>query len=255
MVVHLVDLFLVVLPMPCPDDQVIAVRRAVDVLNAFSLDDTHLSMAELVRRTALAKTTVLRLVRTLEACGFLVQTDNGAWRIGPAAAWLGARYQVSQHLRDLVYPVLRGIYAATGRNTSFFVREHDSRVRLMSVEGDPDKWPSQVGEALPLDRGSAGKVILAFMDRKGRLFDEIRGRGWHITINETRGRAASLAAPVFGAGWSVVGAIAVSCASKGASEDILTEHVPLVTRAARELSSAIMRAHHGEKPAVHRQGR
>ncbi|MES2187267.1 MAG: helix-turn-helix domain-containing protein [Pseudomonadota bacterium] len=236
--------------MPRTDELVTAVHRALELLDAFSIDQPLLSMAELARRTALSKTTALRLARTLEASGYLVQLDSHAWRLGPSAAWLGARYQVSPDLKDMVYPVLRDLAAATRRNTSFFVRERDARVRLVSVEGDPEKGVSQQGEQLPLDRGSPGKVILAFIDRKGKLFDEIRGRGFHITIGETYGRAASLSAPVFGSGWSVVGALTLSCLSKGITEEALAAYAPQVMRAARELSSAIMRNGAGQGHAA-----
>lgn len=232
--------------MPCADDQVTSVRRALELLDAFGIDEPRLSMAELARRTKLAKTTALRLARTLEASGYLVQLDDSHWRLGPSTAWLAARYQVAFDLKGVVYPVLRSLAMATQRNTSFFVRERDARVRLMSFEADPEKSVSQRGEQLPLDRGSPGKVILAFMGKKGKLFDEIRERGYHLTIGETYGRAASLSAPVFGSGWSVIGALTVSCLSKGITEEALTAYAPEAMRAARNLSSALMRSNEGE---------
>ncbi len=228
--------------MPTTDEQVTAVRRALELLDAFRVDETLLTMAELARRTGLSKTTALRLARTLEAGGYLVQAEGVGWRLGPAAAWLGARYQVSEHLRDLVYPVLRDLAQATHHNTSFFVRERNARVRLMSVEGDPHKKLSRPGEPLPLDRGSPGKVILAFTQAAGPLFDAIRDRGYHITIAETYGSSASLSAPVFGPGWSVVGALTLGSPSEGATEEALAVFAPPVMHAARELSHAIMRS-------------
>ncbi|WP_198972442.1 IclR family transcriptional regulator [Xylophilus sp. ASV27] len=232
--------------MPEIRDKVTAVQRALELLDSFSIDKPHLSMAELARQTSLSKTTALRIARTLQASGYLVQGEGTGWRLGPAAAWLGARYQVSQHLRDMVYPVLRELAAATRHNTSFFARERDARVRLMSVEGDPGKKLSCQGEPLPLDRGSPGKVILAFIGEPGSLYDRIRDRGYHITIGETYGTAASLSAPVFGPGWSVVGALTLSSHSAGIAEHDLAVFAAQVMRAARELSSAIMRSAHRE---------
>src|SRR5256885_8253959 len=56
---------------PAKDGGVIAVTRALQLLGAFALGESHLSLAELSRRCALHKTTVLRLARTLAQSGFM----------------------------------------------------------------------------------------------------------------------------------------------------------------------------------------
>ncbi|WP_413541747.1 helix-turn-helix domain-containing protein, partial [Acinetobacter baumannii] len=61
-----------------------AVTRALQVLEAFALGESSLPLAELSRRCALHKTTVLRLARTLAQSGFMVQREDGDWRLGPA---------------------------------------------------------------------------------------------------------------------------------------------------------------------------
>ena len=76
---------------PTKDGGVIAVTRALQLLGAFALGESHLSLAELSRRCALHKTTVLRLARTLAQSGFMVQRDDGDWSLGPAAGWVGER--------------------------------------------------------------------------------------------------------------------------------------------------------------------
>jgi len=43
-------------------------------------------MSEIARRVQLAKSTTLRLLKTLEACACVVQTDNTQWRLGPLAS-------------------------------------------------------------------------------------------------------------------------------------------------------------------------
>jgi len=48
-----------------PTGGVIAVTRALQILEAFRIGERHLSLAELSRRAGLHNTTVLRLARTL----------------------------------------------------------------------------------------------------------------------------------------------------------------------------------------------
>ena len=72
---------------------VIAVTRALKVLECFEAGEAGLNLAELSRRTGLHKTTVLRLARTLAKDNYLVQRDDASWRLGRAAGWLGSCYQ------------------------------------------------------------------------------------------------------------------------------------------------------------------
>ena len=85
---------------------VIAVTRAIKLLEAFGVDDEYVSLVDLSRRCELHKTTVLRIARTLAAHQYLIHREDGAWRLGPAAGWLGARYQASFDVTASVEPVL-----------------------------------------------------------------------------------------------------------------------------------------------------
>ena len=86
---------------------VTAVKRALQLLEAFGMQDQRLSLAELTRRSGMHKTTALRLLRTLGQSGYVVQRDDGEWRLGPAAGWLGARYQAAFDVNNVVEPMLR----------------------------------------------------------------------------------------------------------------------------------------------------
>lgn len=234
--------------MPCTDEQVISVLRALDLLDAFGIDEPHLGIGVLARRTGLAKTTALRLARTLASKGYMVQTETGSWRLGPASAWLAARYQVAFDLQGVAQPILRELAATTGHDTLFFVRERNVRVRLMRAEVGPERPVSPMGERMPLERGSAGKVILAFAGAAGKLFDEIRQRGFHVTIGETYSGVGSVSAPVFSSGWSVIGALTLSFRPPVESEDTVRAHAPAVMSAARKLTYALMRSRERRLP-------
>ena len=84
---------------------VTAVTRALRVLECFGMDDPQLTLAEMSRRTGMHKTTTLRLARTLAAEHYLVQKEDGSWRLGRAAGWLGACYQAVFDVHEVVEPV------------------------------------------------------------------------------------------------------------------------------------------------------
>jgi DNA-binding IclR family transcriptional regulator len=217
-------------------DVVVAVTRALGVLGAFTIAEPHLSLAELSSRVRLPKTSTLRLARSLASCEYLVQVENGAWRLGPAAAWLGAQYQVAFDLHNNIGPEMRELALRTGHSVSYFVRDGEKRIRLLHVSGAADAGAARLGEPLPLDKGSPGQVLLAFSGRPGAVYDEIRKRGFHSTIAEAKKLSASVAAPVFGARWGVVGALCIGMPANVATEGKLRSLAPAVMMAAERLS-------------------
>jgi DNA-binding IclR family transcriptional regulator len=217
-------------------DVVVAVTRALGLLGAFTIAEPHLSLTELSCRVRLPKTSTLRLARSLASCDYLVQMDNGAWRLGPAAAWLGGKYQVAFDLHNNIGPEMRDLALRTGHSVSYFVRDGEKRIRLLHVSGAADAGAVRVGEPLPLDKGSPGQVLLAFSGHPGAFYDDIRKRGFHSTIAEAKKLSASVAAPVFGARWAVVGALCIGMPAKVATQRSLGSLAPQVMMAAERLS-------------------
>ena len=221
------------------DDSVTAVVRALRILDAFGVDDPKLTLADLSRRVGLPKSSALRIARTLKASGYLAQLADGAWRLGPATAWLGARYQVAFDRHSTIEPVVRKLSRATRETASFFVRDGDMRNCLVRVKARESTHRVRIGEPLPLDKGASGQVMLAFSGRKGRLYDEIRQRGYHITVGEITGLFGSIAAPVFGATREVIGSLAVVMPKERATAATLTAHAPALLAASRQLTYAL----------------
>lgn len=216
---------------------VIAVTRALKLLEAFGVNDAHLSLADLSRRTGMHKTTALRIARTLGASNYLVQREDGNWRLGRAAGWLGACYQATFDVHELVDPVLRELTVQSGESASFYVREGDQRTCLSRVNGPHTvRHHVRVGLALPLHLGAPGRVILAFSGEPGSIYESIRQRGYHISVGERDPEVSSIAAPVFGMSWRLLGSVCISGPLSRLTETQLLTLVPVITQAANQLS-------------------
>lgn len=189
-----------------------AIARAIKLLEAFQISDSFVTLTELSRRAGIHKTTTLRIARTLADSHYLVQRpEDGAWRLGPAAGWLGARYQASYDVNNAIEPVLLELSQATHESASFFVREGKIRTCLVRVEGPQAiRHHIRVGEVLPLEKGSPGRVLLAFSGQPGEPYENIRRDGFYISIGERDPEIASVSAPVFGNNWKLLGVISVS---------------------------------------------
>jgi DNA-binding IclR family transcriptional regulator len=234
------------------DTGVIAVTRALRLLEAFGMDDAQLSLAELSRRTGIHKTTVLRIARTLAQDHYLVQKEDGRWRLGRAAGWLGACYQATFDVHDVVEPVLRELTIQTGESASFYVREGNQRTCLARVDGPQTiRHHVRVGIGLPLNLGAPGRVILAFSGEAGEPYESIRKRGYHLSLGEREPEVSSVSAPVFGIQWRLLGSICISGPSSRLSETRLLELTQTIIQAGNQLSYAIAGSQQSAKPAPH----
>ena len=221
-------------------DGVIAVRRALRVLEAFGMDEAHLTLAELSRRTSYHRSTVLRLARTLAADNYLVQKEDGSWRLGRAAGWLGACYQAAFDVHDVVEPVLRELTIKTGESASFYVREGNQRICVVRVEGPKAvRHHVRIGAALPLNLGGPGRVIVAFEGQPGEPYESIRRRGYAISLGERDHEVSSVSAPVFGLHWRLLGSVCVSGPLSRLDEATLLSFAPIAVEAATQLSYAM----------------
>lgn len=222
------------------DGGVIAVTRALQILDAFALGESHLPLAELSRRCGLHKTTVLRLARTLALSGYMVQRDDGEWRLGPATGWLGARYQAGFDVQNVLEPALRALTQTSGESAAFYVREGNVRTCLVRVEGlQALRHHARMGEGLPLDHGSPGRVILAFSGEPGRVYEQIRKQGYQWSIGEREPGVATVSAPVFGMNRRLLGSVCISGPESRLPPATLELLAPQVMNTARQLSYAL----------------
>ncbi|WP_407177218.1 IclR family transcriptional regulator [Bradyrhizobium sp. STM 3562] len=195
-----------------PSPGVAAVDRALTILAAFEIEQTPLSLAELARRTGLYKSTLLRLMTSLQEFGYLVQLADGRYHLGPTPFRLGAVYQRANNLHDQVMPVLRQLVTAGTESASFHVR-HDAKQRLCVFRVDSQHSTLdrvEAGMLLPLDRGAAGRIILAFDGEMGETSDEIRKNCIATSFGERDPDCAGLACPVFGPNGKLAGALSLS---------------------------------------------
>ena len=223
-----------------------AVRRAMRILHAFGMEDAYLSLAELSRRTGEHRSTVLRLARTLAMDDYLAQRADGTWRLARAAGWLGACYQATFNVHDVVEPVLRELSLATGESATFYVREGNQRICVVRVEGPKAiRHHVRVGAGLPLELGSPGRVILAFSGEAGEPYESIRRAGYMTSLGERDPEVSSISAPVYSVNWTPLGAICISGPLSRLTDEVLQQHKEVILAAASRLSRAMMSVHQG----------
>ena len=193
------------------EERVEAVERALTLLEAFREGEEALSLAALAEKTGYYKSTILRLASSLERFGYLTRDSGGHYRLGPSLWRLGSLYRRSFDLGEHIRPELRWLVEVTTETASFYVREGNERVCLYRLNS-----PRQVrhhmdeGVRLPLERGSAGRVLLAFDGFAGEPYETIRRSGHYVSLGERDPEIAAISVPVLDASGHNRGALSVS---------------------------------------------
>ena len=221
-------------------ENVSSVTRALALLDAFEVNEQTVSLTSLSQRLGMGKSTVLRTARTLARSGYLAQTEDGRWRLGPAAGWLGVRYQTSFDVDNVIDSLLRHLSDKTGETAAFFVREGSSRTCVARVDRTSlARIHMRVGERLPLDKGASGRVLVAFGGEGGAIYERVRRAGFYLSIGERDVTMASIAIPVFGTGRKLFGAMCVSGLVQRLPKATLVDHLPLLLEVGTRLSQVL----------------
>ena len=207
--------------------------RALEILGAFEPADRALTLAELAQRTKFYKSTILRISHSLLRHGYLQRLDDGSYQIGPAPLMLGALYQRGLRLGDIMLPLMQELADQTGESVSVYSRNGDARVCIHRIDSKHAvRDHVREGDVLPLDRGSGGRLLLAFSGAKGEPYETIRNEYCYASLGERDAETAGLSVPFFGRGQQVLGALTLAGPRSRIDETFITDARALLLRAA-----------------------
>jgi len=173
--------------------------KAALVLDA--LDPEPLALADLVAATRLPRATAHRTAVALERVGLVRRGDDGRFALGLRLVGLGRAAAAAVPLASLARPVLEDLRDRTHESVQLFVADGDARLCLVSLESSHGlRWIVPEGARLPLERGSAGRVLSGKLGRDG----------WVASVEEREPGVASVSAPVRDASGALVGAVSLS---------------------------------------------
>jgi DNA-binding IclR family transcriptional regulator len=138
-----------------------SVERALEILRALASGPA--GVTEIADRIELPKSTVSRMLSTLEASGAVEQVDGGGpYRLGPLIAEIASAMTPGRSLIERATPVLSELTRSTGEAAGLSVRE--GRIIRFIAQTRPESevqvrdW---TGTTAPLHVGPSGLVLLA----------------------------------------------------------------------------------------------
>ncbi len=217
---------------------VAAVDRALHILMALEEAGGPLALADLARATGMYKSTLLRLLVSLEKAHLVGRGLDQRYMFGPLAFRLGRAYEATFHLKACLVPVMQALVEAGTESPSFHVI-HDERTRLCVLRIDSRHSTLDrvdVGDIFPLDRGAAGTVLTAFRNHipTSKSISIVR-----VSYGERDPSCAAVACPVFRAGNELAGALSLSGPLERFTAPAVETMKSLLLEAAKKASRAL----------------
>ncbi|WP_338563660.1 IclR family transcriptional regulator [Erwinia sp. E_sp_B04_7] len=218
------------------NEGVIAVEKALSLLDCFKPGEESLSLTTLSQLSGYHKTTVYRLMNSLERMGYVVRHENAAYTLGPRLLYLGKLYEQSFHLASIVQPELHALATATGESASWYVIDNGQRLCLFRAESSEGLRHTRLpGTYFPLDNSAIGQV-LRHWGTDEQLFD----RSPPLPLFSSGARdphIAAFALPVFGNDEKLVAALALTGPSSRLTPERSNEEITAqMLKAASKLS-------------------
>ncbi|KAA9159369.1 IclR family transcriptional regulator [Amycolatopsis acidicola] len=208
------------------------VRKSARILDCFSATTPRLRAADIVQATGLPTSTVARILRTLVGEN-LLQRQGQEYSIGLRVTAWSASAKAGSDLIAAAGPHVTALRDRCRESCGIYVRQGATRVSVLGAESTHSIiYRGYIGQILPLQAGAAGKVFMAYDEaaveaalEEGlvaytehsvtdpqvlhKRLAEIRDQGWAFTEEEREPGLNSVGAPIFGAGRTIVAALAV----------------------------------------------
>lgn len=236
-----------------------ALAQGLAILRLFDRQRVRVTAPEIARELDLPRTTVFRIMHTLEGMGFVCREDDGRhFRLGPAMLGSGFAYLASLDFIEVAQPVLQRLRAETGMSVHMAIRDGQDIVYVSRYAAQTTVSSSvTIGTRFPVHATVMGRMLLSDMNREDldRLFpvDELprysdqtpatvddladmladdRARGYATSQSYFERGVSSVAAPVRDASGAIIAAINVTSVDSFADPAVMNGRIKDATVAA-----------------------
>jgi IclR family transcriptional regulator, KDG regulon repressor len=244
------------------DYYVESIKKAIQIINSFTINEKELGVTELSRKLTLHKSTIHRIMVTLASEGIVIKNqENQKYRLGIAFFKWGCIVQHQIEIIKYAFPIMEELAKKTEESIYLNVVIGRKRMSIEKVESVRDiRRVIKLGETLPLYTGGSGKALLAYLpeeeinkfikeeelisftpntivDKKKLLknLKEIRERGYAIAIGERVLGATTIGSPVF----DYTGKVCASISVSGPTERITQQKIDLFASLVKESAMKI----------------
>jgi DNA-binding IclR family transcriptional regulator len=147
-----------------------SVQRAAAILRSFTEAEPELRVTELSQRLGLHKSTVSRILSTLQHEGFVSQNpESGRYRLGVGLVSLAGVALGRLNVRGVSQPHLNALVELSEETVNVTILDgSESVIVLRAASPKPIQYLGWIGRRTPLHCTASGKVLLAHMTPQKR---------------------------------------------------------------------------------------
>lgn len=237
------------------------VVRSMDVLNLF-LEHQELTFQEIIELSMIPKTSVYRMLLTLEEMGFVEKGSDSKYRLGLLFLTYGNLVASRLNLRQIAYNIMQVLHKELKEAINLIIRQGDETIYIEKVDVyQKVRLYTAIGRKSPLYAGACARVILSFLPdqeietylnqvelekiatgtittKEGLLktINDTRVKGYTISHSELEDYTSAIAAPIFDFKGEVIGGLSIAGIEANYQNDNIAFYANKVMNAADEIS-------------------
>lgn len=236
------------------------VVKSMQILTLF-VNHSKLTFNEMIELSGLPKTSLHRMVVSLEEMGFLTKDDDGYYSLGLIFLQFGQLVAERLDIRKIAFPVMKQLRDDVEEAVNLIVRDNNEGMYIEKINTlHPVRLYTSIGRRSPLYAGDS-RIILANLSEAERehylenielkpiaigtitdknvlrqaLYDA-RKDGYTITSSELENYTKSISAPIWNGQNQIIAGLSIAGIDARFQEDRLPELIEKVTNAAKQIS-------------------
>ncbi|SES08098.1 IclR family transcriptional regulator [Psychrobacillus sp. OK032] len=240
------------------------VVRSMDILNLF-IENAALTFQDIIELSSIPKTSVYRMLLTLEEMGFIEKGDDSKYRLGLLFLTYGNLVSSRLDIRQIAYPIMQELHKELKEAINLIVKQGDEAIYIEKVDiYQKVRLYTAIGRRSPLYAGACSRVLLSFLQddeidsylnnvelkpfalgtikNKDQLLESIqeaRTIGYTISHSELENHTSAIAAPILNFKGEVIAGISIA----GIDANYQNENVAIFSKkviaAANEISGKL----------------
>lgn len=226
------------------------VVKSMALLNLF-LTEPKLTLSELISLSGMPKTSVHRMVSSLEEMGLLSRDRNGAYTLGLVFLQFGQLVSERLDIRQIAKPVMEELCQEVDEAVHLIMRDGNEAIYVEKIEGTQTvRLYTAIGRRSPLYAGACARSILSFLPQEeietyirqtefvpigsGTITDPAEllqtissslENGYTVSYSELENYTAAIGAPIFNHKGQVAAGISIA----GFEARFTKERLPYLT--------------------------
>ncbi len=248
-----------------PDQYIQSIARALDIIEEVAEFKDGWGVTELSSRLNLHKSTVYRLLATLNYRGYVKKDKNDRYKTGMKLLEIGSRVFENLDLREEVKPYMQKIQKESGETVHLGILDNLEVIYIDKEESQATiRMHSKVGKRVPAHCTSLGKILLAYsssaireklVKEKGLVkytentitdeglfkkhLAEIKEKGYAVDNEEMEYGIRCVAGPIFDYQKEIVAAFSISGPATRITEERINELVMVVKKYSGKISGSL----------------